>query len=293
LDPAGALVKALEVVYRYDQRRGPDQRRPANATAARRRLDDGNRAFAALLEGLAKRGGTLRRVIPVDPENLGLPSPTGGAPKQRPFAAVLGCADARVPVELIFGQGPNDLFVVRVAGNVLGSEVLGSLGYAITQLGGSLKVVAVLGHSGCGAVTAAVDVYLSPRKYLAIAANHALRSVVDRMLVVVQASARRLSDVLGAGVVARPGYRAALIESAIVVNAALSAYTLRHEIAQAGMTGIRALFGIYLLETHRVWAPRLRGRNWYGLAEPPRDEAAFFDLGKVLARSERIAALLR
>ena len=66
----------------------------------------------------------------------------------RPFAAVLGCSDARVPIELIFNEGPNDLFVIRGAGNGLGSEVLGSLKYAVEHLGGSLKVVVVLGHSG-------------------------------------------------------------------------------------------------------------------------------------------------
>jgi len=136
-------------------------------------------------------------------------------------------------------------------------------------------------------------VFLSPRKYLTLAGNHALRSVVDRMLVVVQAAARRLADVMGAGVASRPGYRAALIECSVAINAVLAAYTLQHEIDHAGMTGMRAVFGIYLLEAHRVWAPRLRGRDWYGLAEPPGDETAFFDLGIALVRSERIADLLR
>ena len=60
--------------------------------------------------------------------------------KQRPFAAILGCSDARVPVELIFNEGPNDLFVIRVAGNGLGTEVLGSLKYAVENLGGSLSL---------------------------------------------------------------------------------------------------------------------------------------------------------
>jgi hypothetical protein len=59
----------------------------------------------------------IQQVIPVDPRDLGLVSGSGKAPKQRPFAAILGCSDARVPVELIFNEGPNDLFVVRVAGN--------------------------------------------------------------------------------------------------------------------------------------------------------------------------------
>src|SRR5207342_3649559 len=129
---------------------------------------------------------------PVDPRDLGLASGSGAMPKQRPFAAILGCSDARVPVELIFNEGPNDLFVVRVAGNGLGSEVLGSLKYAVENLGGCLKLIVVLGHSGCGAVSAAVDVFLDPTRYLALATSHSLRNILDRLLVVVQASAKRM-----------------------------------------------------------------------------------------------------
>lgn len=62
---------------------------------------------------------------------LGLSARDPTLPKQRPFAAILGCSDARVPVELIFNEGPDDLFVIRVAGNGLGTEVLGSLKYAV------------------------------------------------------------------------------------------------------------------------------------------------------------------
>ena len=82
--------------------------------------------------------GVARHVIHVDPRDLGLDAQAQGAPRQRPFAAVLGCADARVPVELVFNEGPNDLFVVRVAGNGLGAEVLGSLRYAIEHLGATV-----------------------------------------------------------------------------------------------------------------------------------------------------------
>jgi carbonic anhydrase len=73
---------------------------------------------------------------------------------QRPWAAVLGCADSRVPLEILFDAGFGDLFVVRVAGNVAASEQIGSLEYAVSVLGTPL--VMVLGHSGCGAVTAAL-----------------------------------------------------------------------------------------------------------------------------------------
>lgn len=74
---------------------------------------------------------------------------------QKPFAAVLSCADSRIPPELVFDQGLGDLFVVRVAGNVVSNEVEGSLEYAAEHLGTALIVV--LGHKRCGAVSAAVE----------------------------------------------------------------------------------------------------------------------------------------
>ena len=77
------------------------------------------------------------------------------AKEQRPFATILGCSDSRVPPELIFDAGLGELFVIRVAGNVLGAEILGTLQYAGRHLQTPLFVV--LGHEACGAVTAAVD----------------------------------------------------------------------------------------------------------------------------------------
>jgi carbonic anhydrase len=74
------------------------------------------------------------------------------APKQTPFAAFLGCADSRVPIEIVFDQGFGDLFPVRVAGNVVTPEVMGSLEFGTLVLGA--KVLMVLGHSSCGAVAA-------------------------------------------------------------------------------------------------------------------------------------------
>ncbi len=73
---------------------------------------------------------------------------------QTPFAAVLACSDSRVPVELVFDQGFGDLFVVRVAGNVVGESGLGTLEYAIRHL--NIHLIMVLGHEGCGAVSAAL-----------------------------------------------------------------------------------------------------------------------------------------
>jgi carbonic anhydrase len=77
------------------------------------------------------------------------------APGQRPFAAILSCSDSRVPPEIVFDQGLGDLFVVRTAGHTLDSAVLGSLEYAAVHL--EVPLVVVLGHTGCGAVAAAVE----------------------------------------------------------------------------------------------------------------------------------------
>ena len=74
---------------------------------------------------------------------------------QRPYATILGCSDSRVPPELIFDAGFGELFIVRVAGNVLSAEIAGSLQYAGSHLHTPLFVV--LGHSGCGAVQAALE----------------------------------------------------------------------------------------------------------------------------------------
>lgn len=77
------------------------------------------------------------------------------APHQEPFAAIVGCSDSRVPLELIFDQGIGDIFVIRTAGNnVAGDMVMGSVEYAADHLG--VKVLLVLGHGACGGVTSAI-----------------------------------------------------------------------------------------------------------------------------------------
>jgi len=74
---------------------------------------------------------------------------------QHPFAAILSCSDSRVPPEIIFDQGIGDLFIIRVAGNILSDEILGTIEYAAEHLG--IPLVLVLGHQKCGAVQAAVS----------------------------------------------------------------------------------------------------------------------------------------
>ncbi|GAA6616774.1 carbonic anhydrase [Scytonema sp. NUACC26] len=113
--------------------------RPVNPQAALTRLIEGNNRF---VEG--------KRVNP-NQSKLRLQET---AVAQYPFAAILGCADSRVPAEIVFDQGLGDLFVVRVAGNVASQTAIGSLEFATAVLGAPLIVV--LGHARCGAVVAAV-----------------------------------------------------------------------------------------------------------------------------------------
>jgi carbonic anhydrase len=256
-------------------------------------LNDGNRAFATILEGLMGDSSLVQRVVPVDARDLGLLPGTAEAPDQHPFAAILGCSDARVPVELIFGEGPNDLFVIRVAGNSLGTQVLGSLKFAVDHLGRSLKLIVVLGHSGCGALTVAVDVFLNPTDYLSIVTKHSLRNILDGLLVVVQASAKSMLRAFGPTAASYPGYRRALIEASIVTNAALAAHAIQQELGTSDPTGLRAMYGVYLLETRQVWAPRLGEIKEMGLAVPPRDAAEFIEFGDAVVKSNRIASHIK
>jgi carbonic anhydrase len=92
---------------------------------------------------------------------------------QNPFAILLGCSDSRVPAELIFDQGLGDLFVIRVAGNVVGSTEVGSVEFAAEQFG--TRLVVVLGHSYCGAIQATLEELEHPREWR----SPNLRSIVD------------------------------------------------------------------------------------------------------------------
>ena len=120
-----------------------------------------------------------------------------------------------------------------------------------------MKLIVVLGHSGCGAITAAVDVFLNPGDYLTVATSHSLRNILDRSLLVIQASANKLLSTFGSDFARNRGYRQALIEASIVTNAALAAYSIQQEFETSEQTEVRAVYGVYL-ETREVWAPRSR-----------------------------------
>jgi carbonic anhydrase len=267
-------MKAVEIIYRYETRDVPARPRPLNGDAALVRLGDGNRDFASLLDTLKDENSLAQRVVRVDPRDLGLLPRDTGVPRQRPFAAILGCSDARVPIELIFNEGPNDLFVIRVAGNGLGTEVLGSLKYAVEHLRASLKLIVVLGHSECGALATAVDVFLNPSEYLPLVAEHSLRNILDRLLVVVHASARALLGFLGPDIAIRPGY------------------SIQQQIGTSDPAELRVAYGVYLLENREVWTPFLDKTKGVGLAAPPKTPAGFSELRNAIVQSERIASLV-
>ena len=130
-----------------------------SATEALERLRDGNRRFLNGERGSIESIGQARRA-----ELMG---------RQEPFAVIVACSDSRVPVEFLFDQGLGDLFVIRVAGNIVAPSQIGSIEYAAANLG--TRLVVVLGHSNCGAIEAALQALESASDI----ASPNLRSIVD------------------------------------------------------------------------------------------------------------------
>ncbi len=287
------MSEDIEIAYRYiSGMSGAVRPFPADAAAARARLEAGNAAFSDLLEHLARHVGQRRRIeIALDARDVGIDAPAfAGVPEQRPFVAVLGCSDARVPTELLFGEGPNDMFVVRVAGNVLGQDVLGSLRYASQHL--PLRCMLVLGHSGCGAVTAAVDLFLTPSKMLELATEHAQRGLLAPMVLTVQAAARILVAVHGPGVEARPGWRAALIETTVALGAASAAHAIEMDLHSLGGPAVPVFHGVYVIGSRQVRAADAALGERAGISAAPGDQAAFLRDFSAFAASARMVGVL-
>ena len=131
---------------------------------------------------------------------------------QEPFAIILGCSDSRVPAEIVFDQGLGDLFVIRVAGNIVASSQIGSVEFAAARFGTPLVVV--LGHSRCGAVLATLEELMRARENQ----SRNLRSIVDRIRPSVEA-------LLATELRHDPD---ALVRHAVRANVRVSANHLRH-----------------------------------------------------------------
>jgi carbonic anhydrase len=150
---------------------------------------------------------------------------------QRPFVTVLACADSRVSPELVFDEGLGDLFVIRVAGNIIDDAILGSIEYAGLHLG--VNLVVVMGHQSCGAVTAAVDNF----DVEGPATHCHVDSLIDAIRPAVQ---RGAADVVDASIRANARQVAEAIGSSEPVLAGLAA------------SGMRSVPAYYSLETGEV-----------------------------------------
>jgi len=168
------------------------------ASEALERLREGNRRFVSDLakaDGLSSRSRRAELV-------------TG----QRPFAIILGCSDSRVPAEIVFDQGLGDLFVIRVAGNIVAPSQIGSVEFAAERFG--TRLVVVLGHSQCGAVLATLEELQRPRE----SQSRNLRSIVDRIR----------PSVEGLLITELRSDLDALVSAAVRANVRASANQLRH-----------------------------------------------------------------
>lgn len=166
------------------------------AREALERLRDGNRRFVS----------DARSTLTNQQRRLEL------ATGQEPFATILGCSDSRVPAEIVFDQGLGDLFVIRVAGNIVAASQIGSVEFAAARFG--TRLVVVLGHSQCGAVLATLEELRQPTGNQ----SRNLRSIVDRVRPSVEAllstDLRHDTD--------------ALVRQAVRANVRVSASHLRH-----------------------------------------------------------------
>ena len=188
---------------------------------ALRRLMEGNRRFRNADAASSARSWTSQ--LATEP--------------QQPFAIILGCSDSRTPIEILFDQGFGDLFVVRIAGNIVAPSVVGSIEFAASQFG--TRLVVVMGHTRCGAVAAtvkAIETGLGPE-------SRNIRSITDRIAPHIE------------GLV-RPGNTDSIIREAVRANVLASADHLRHGSAlleQLVVAGRVAVVGAeYELETGAV-----------------------------------------
>jgi len=194
-----------------------------SASEALDRLREGNRRFVSEVRSRDSLASQARR------NEL-----TAG---QEPFAIILGCSDSRVPAEIVFDQGLGDLFVIRVAGNIVASSQVGSVEFAAARFG--TRLVVVLGHSQCGVVLATLEELQQPTDHQ----SQNLRSIVDRVRPSVEA-------LLATELRHNPD---ALVRQAVRANIRASASHLRHGSAILERlvqdTGLLIVGAEYSLET--------------------------------------------
>ena len=193
-----------------------------DALEALTRLREGNRRFATNRTATSALSNAERMAL---------------VSGQEPFAIVLGCSDSRVPAELVFDQGFGDLFVIRVAGNIVAPSQVGSVEFAASRF--ETRLVVVMGHTQCGAITATLE-ELQGR---ASTESKNLRSIVDRVRPAVAGQLSRMGD-------ADPD---ALVREAVRANVRASVHHLQHgsELLERliAETGLLVVGAEYSLET--------------------------------------------
>lgn len=197
-----------------------------DADEALARLREGNMRFRSeIRSGDTLASETRRRQV---------------AAAQAPFAIILGCSDSRVPAEIVFDQGLGDLFVIRVAGNIVAPSQVASVEFAAERF--ATRLVVVLGHSQCGAILATLEELARP----AAARSRSLRSIVDRVRPAVE-------GLLATGLGHDPDE---LVTHAVRANIRASADHLRHgsEVLEQLIEnhGLRVVGAEYSLETGEV-----------------------------------------
>ena len=196
------------------------------ASEALHKLKQGNARFLSNVRGAEPILSQVRRADFVHGQN--------------PFAVILGCSDSRVPAEIIFDQGLGDLFVIRVAGNIVAPSQIGSVEFAVERF--ATPLVVVIGHASCGGVGATLDV-LQGR---APPGSRGLMSIVDRIRPAIE-------SLLQTDLAAHPD---ALMRAAIRANVRASVNQLRHgsEIIErlVAERGLAIVGGVYDLGTGEV-----------------------------------------
>ena len=300
--PTDSECKApVEFIYRYNPSKPKPFFAPLDWREAAMYLRLGNQAIVRFNEGCKQHGfpqGEGPSVIELSALDAeGFEKGDDGLPTQMPFAVMLGCADARVPTELLFGQEFNDLFNIRVAGNVLAEEVIGSLSYALRAFvpespgpgRRSLKLAAVLGHRGCGAARATIRAFLDPLKDASLFGEpigSILRRITSPALIV---AAESLNQVFGSSAAGRPEHFLDLIDLTVYLNAAWVAHEVQGWVDREGSAlskNVGVVYGVVDPQDLKVRAmppsPGESDSEMFG--GPPKDQQALRAMGLLIAQ---------